>query len=277
MELLNTISEKDKQIVLKQVVDMLNRVPNANIISALRGQRQFNAKALAQAASIFDETIRSVCDQWIDSGKSGSSQLVDTPLDRDVNAIPPGYQRPLFDVLAEWLGRNMVPLALQRSGKLAVIYPTVSLAKINDSPSLVGRDFAIGWFKRLLDFPDRYRFARCANPRCEKYFVYGRMPKGSIKNGTYCKKCKGYASVQRTLSTRGRRTKELVGYAADVWEKWDPNSGNPSHKNWVAEQVNKHLRISEISKGRRWVTTHQQKIEAELKRRKYATRKNQRS
>lgn len=274
MDLLNTISGKDRQIVLRQVVDMLNRVPNANIISALRGKAQFNAEAVAQAASVFDETIRSVCDQWIDSGRSGPGRLVDTPLDRDVNAILPGYQRPLFDVLAEWLGRNIVPLALQRSGELAVIYPNVGLAKINDSPSLVGRDFAIGWFKRLLDFPDRYRFARCANPCCQKYFAYARMPKGSIKNGTFCKKCKGYASVQRTLSTRDRRTKEMVGFAADVWEQRKPNSGHGSHKKWVAEQVSKRLRMTETPKTGRWVTTHQQEIEAEVKRRKHATRKN---
>ena len=285
MDFLNTIKETDKWLVVRLVVAMLNREPNANLISALRGRWQFNTEAVAQAASAFDETVRSVFDQWIDSGKSGPDMVVDTPRDRDVNAIPPGWQRPLFDILAEWLGRNMRPLALQRNGRLAVIYPQANIANINDSPSLVGRDFAIGWFIQALDSPECYRVARCSNFVCRRYFVYSRTPNGSIKNGTFCEKCKGYASVRRTQSTRVRRINDMIGFAADVWEQWKPNSGQGPRSKWVAKKVGKRMKRNQAKTGGklaahftgengRWVTTHQDEIEAEVQRRQHATRKN---
>jgi hypothetical protein len=60
----------------------------------------------------------------------------------------------------------------------------------------------------------------------------------------------------------------MVGFAADVWEKWKPQYG-PQPK-WVAEQINKHLHIAEVRKTGRWVTTHQKDIVEEAERRKNA-------
>jgi hypothetical protein len=86
-------------------------------------------------------------------------------------------------------------------------------------------------------------------------------------------------------STRKKRTNELVGFAAEVWEQWKPNSRHGSRSKWIAEQVNRRTAKIEAKSGKkseclfsvitgRWVTQHHTEIEAEVERRNHATRKN---
>jgi hypothetical protein len=243
-----------------------------------------------------------LADTWIDSGKSGEGEnIVDNPSRRNVSYFPPqtppNYvnigpdgETPIADLNSFSLpvGSSISDLFYQLVGNEArwpeihddgtqslkeVVFGLTAPENVTDWNPLdllheFGMKVAMYWFAKLLDSPFSRQLARCDD--CGAYFAYERAPRTDIKGGIHCASCKGRDAARRMKSSRDTRTSELVGFAADLWEKWKPKPSFGSRPKWVAEQVNKHLRDSEILKTGRWVTTHLKEIEAEVERRKDA-------
>ena len=145
-----------------------------------------------------------------------------------------------------------------------------------------GMKVAMYWFARLLDSPFSRLLARCDD--CGKYFAYERAPRTDINGGTHCTNCKAHGSAKRMKSTRDKRMGEMVDFAAEFYGQFKSNSRQPLNK-WIAQQVNRRTESITVKAGRkkqshypaitgRWVTEHLNQIEAEVERRKNATRKN---
>ncbi len=156
-----------------------------------------------------------------------------------------------------------------------------------EGPYLTVWDESMLWFVLFLNCGHAQRLDRCTY--CKRYFCRKRNPKKNLafKRGPHCGKCKGAASIDRTEDTRGKRTDEMVRFAAEVWAQWKPNSRDGRRSKWIATKVNSRTERIAVKAGRdsalashypritgRWVTEHQTEIEAEVERRKHATRKN---
>ena len=145
-----------------------------------------------------------------------------------------------------------------------------------------GTKVAMYWFAKLLDSPFSHLLARCDD--CGTYFAYERAPRTDIKGGTHCRNCKKCGSAKRMKSTRDKRIDGMVRFAAEFYGQFKPNSRQPLTK-WIAEHVNRRTESIRAKAGKqrmshypaitgRWVTQHLTEIEAEVERRKHATRKN---
>ena len=270
-------------------------------------------------------TMRYLADLWIDSGKSGDGEnRVDNPSRRNVEYLAPtGKPRIVLKCdyfpakndpskmsltrFIGWAGSSfseglsIAALFYQLIGNEAR-WPEIHKDGTQTLKELVfgfsaqdasldyrdllhqfGMKVAMYWFARLLDSPFSRLLARCDD--CGTYFAYERAPRIDIKVGTHCANCKSQGSARRMRSTRERRTTELVGFAADVWEQWKPDSRHGPRSQWIADRVNRRTAKIEAKSGKkseslfsvitgRWVTQHHTEIEAEVERRKNATRKN---
>jgi hypothetical protein len=270
-------------------------------------------------------TMRYLADLWIDSGKSGEGEnRVDNPSRRNVEYLPP-TETPRIVVKCDYFPKNSNSSTLSMTQFMgwagssfseglsisALFYRLIgkearwpeihkdgtqtlkelifgfTLQDANlgyrDVLQQFGMKVAMYWFARLLDSPFSRLLARCDD--CGTYFAYERAPRIDIKGGTHCANCKGQGSARRMKSTRERRTNELVGFAADVWEQWKPDSRHGVRSKWIAERVNRRTAKIEGKSGKkseslfsvitgRWVTQHLTEIEVEVERRKHATRKN---
>lgn len=265
--------------------------------------------------------MRYLADLWIDSGKSGEGEnRVDNPSRRNVEYLPPtGTPRivvkgdyfpaendPARMSLTRFIGwtASSIPEGLSISAlfyqlignearwpeihkdgtqtlKELVFGFTVANANLSyrDALHQFGMKVAMYWFASLLDSPFSRLLARCDD--CGTYFAYERAPRIDIKGGTHCANCKGQGSARRMKSTRERRTNELVGFAADVWEQWKPDSRHGPRSRWIAERVNRRTAKIEAKSGKkseslfsvitgRWVTQHLTEIKAEVERRENA-------
>jgi hypothetical protein len=266
-------------------------------------------------------TMRYLADLWIDSGKSGEGEnRVDNPSRRNVEYLPQ-TETPRLVVKCDYFPKNSnsSTLSLTRfigwagssfSEGLSISalfyrligdearWPEIHKDGTQTLKELIfgfkvedanlgyrdvlrqfGMKVAMYWFARLLDSPFSRMLARCDD--CGIYFAYERAPRIDIKGGTYCANCKGKGSARRMKSTRERRTNELVGFAADVWEQWKPDSRLGPRSRWIAERVNRRTAKIEAKSGKkseslfsvitgRWVTQHHTEIEAEVERRKNA-------
>lgn len=251
-------------------MELLNKPSGSKLFGVMAATGRSPAR-LAAAGSAFDATLHRVFDQWIDSGKSGKGRIVDAANERDVFKVPPGYPQSLSEVLRDWWTRNPLRVGLQRTSNVVILYPQeMNLSLVDTAPALAGRDLAVNSFVRVLDLPYRQRLARCANPRCGRYFVYARTPQHPIKNGTFCKRCKHAGSVQRTKASRSHRTDALIKLAADYWPQYSEKKHRMPHAKWIAKKMIETRIGRGISASGKWVTQHQKQIEAEVKRRKHA-------
>jgi hypothetical protein len=178
--------------------------------------------------AVFLKTFRALVNQWIDSGKDGEG--IESPLRRNVNEVPGGYEVPLYEVMLGWLNRNLPKPALMRNGKIAILAQSPKLWTTDDrnlvkyrDPEEYARECAIFQFKELLELPGANRLACCNNPRCGRYYLRIRLRKKEIKRGAYCGKCVAIGAVERTKISRNARKQELIELAANVWPPdWKP-------------------------------------------------------
>ena len=238
-------------------------------------------KSVRIAEAQMVKTMRILADLWINSGKNALDRRVDTPSDRNVVYAPDDNSASLHFWLTRFLFDKEPKYAeMTREGKQRVVhrFPHMNreIAREQGATKALqdyGQKMALYFFAGLLDTPYSRHLTRC--DECGRYFGYERAPRRTITTGIYCDRCKGSGSYMRTKATRDARKGEMIGWAADCWPSWNSKQGNRSA--WVAEKLN--VRIVRQPIGwptitRRWVTQHQSEIEAEIERRKHATRKN---
>jgi hypothetical protein len=264
MKILNNVNER---WIVHLAVGMLNgrhcpRFDHPHVEEALGSQ------VTRQVKGEFLRTFRRLVDQWIDSGKDESDHVIDTPHDRNVEKVPPGYEKSLIEILGAWYERNPPRVLIKGDGRVAIA--EIVSHNLRD-PASYARDLAFHELARLLDSPTRERLSRC--DLCSTYFERRRTPKRNtpIKRGAFCEKCKSKSGARRTSASREQRTKEMVEWAADRWLNWKPRHGKKAE--WIAEHVNRELdrrhRIHHSITGK-WVTQNKKSIEAEVERRNHA-------
>jgi hypothetical protein len=223
------------------------------------------------AVKEFTNTLRTLVDQWVLSGKVQGEQ----PWERNVKWSSGAYPKTIFDTLKEFRERNPPRVITMDNGRSDVGLVINSLLEWS-SPApdirdifLRAHDHAVSWLVSLLDSPTRERFFRC--DQCENYFVLARSPKKDlpIKRGTFCKNCKNKGGAKRAKLCRDLKTEKRIHMAADAWVKWEPARRNRIRTEWVASQVSAKLPHGEPIR-RNWVTRHQKEIEAEVERRTHA-------
>jgi len=230
--------------------------------------KKYEPNAIRRANAEFTRFLRALADQWIDSGKKSGG--TESPLSRDVNAVPAGCSVPLFDLLQAWLERNRPqPKVMRGSGKITV---PVRLPSLGDrEPEFYARECAVFWFQELLlESPYSFHLSRCSNPGCRVYYFRSRLLKVEFKRSAYCGKCVGAGSVERTRRSREARKNNLVSLAADSWSAWTSTGrGLGRQSEWVARNMNKKLR-SDLRVTGKWVSQNRSDIEKEVERRKRA-------
>lgn len=265
------LENTDKRWVVHLAVDLLNAQSSSRFdhpgIEEIEGK-----EAVSQARAEFLTTLRRLVDQWIDSGKSGLDRKIDTLQDRDMYKVPPGYERPLIEILGAWVVRNPPLVFVQGDGRREIWNQVQHKRGI---PASYAQDLAFHEFARLLDSPTRERLSRC--DACRTYFERRRAPKRDtpIYHGVYCWNCKGKGGARRTVSSRDQRKKEIVGWAASCWAKWKPTPRHGKQSEWIAQQVNRELAQHHPVHDRitgKWVTQNRKTIEAEVERRNRAIR-----
>lgn len=234
---------------------------------------QFDPEALKRADAKFLKSFRALVNQWIDSGINNG---IESPLTRNVRAVPSGYSETLFDILYRWMNRNMPLPALMNTGRIAILtrepnyYTTDERGLVKHlDPEEYAEECAIYHFEQLLDNHGAHRVARCANPKCRRLYLRRRMRKKEIKRGTFCADCTGKGSQARTRATRENRKQILVTFAADYWKEWEAGRKRGERSHWIATRVNRRIG----AKGRfqpitgRWVTQNRAEIELEVSKR----------
>ncbi len=249
----------------KDLLNFLNGAPPISFSDLTTSDRQAEAIGMmnrlliitprirASAENEFLSTLRDLVDQWLASGKSENG---DCPWERKI---------PLH-TLREFIRRNPPYLGLKTpSGPLLLDLEPLPVQKAD--PLVVARDAATYLFLKLLDSPARARLSRC--DACKMYFVRTRTPKKDtpIYHGIFCEKHKGKGGAKRTVESRERRKQQIVGLAAEWWPKWKQTRHGQRSK-WIAKEVNKKLPHWAAPIGGKWITQHQQEIEAEAERRK---------
>jgi hypothetical protein len=255
--------------------------------------------------------MRYLADLWIDSGKSGDGEnKVDNPSHRNVEYLPPsgtpqivwkidpdektpipGWNvfsipvgLPIYNLFYQLIGNDARWPEIHKDGTQSLKELVFGFTTEDTHSSYrflqhwFGMKVAMYWFARLLDSPFSRLLARCDD--CGTYFAYERAPRTDIKGGTHCTNCKSRGSAKRMKSTRDKRMGEMVGFAAEFYGQFKPNSRQPLNK-WIAERVNRRTESIRVKAGRkkqshypaitgRWVTEHLKQIEAEVERRKNA-------
>jgi hypothetical protein len=223
------------------------------------------AGAVAQAEERLRASVKVLVDQWIDSGQSRDLSPCHCATDRNIDSIPPGYERSLFDVITPSWNCIRPHLGLGRDGTVSVLDNSPSL-DANCSQSSIDR-IAVWFLTKLLQSQQARSLAQCANSGCRTYFVYDRAPKRVIKQGTFCPECKGKASSSRTRASRDRRQASRVEVAADLWSSWRSSFG-VKRSTWIAHEMNLKLGPGEqIGRNGKWVTQNEEAIIAEVERR----------
>lgn len=228
------------------------RRPAVNVLITGDAKKDASPTALV----IFHQALRLVVNKWIDSGKRDGKEW-------------PNRRIPPRDVLLEYTERNpAVWDILAPDGELRLQIVPGSFFEKSDQKR-AAYDAAVALFIQLLDSPKRARLFSCDG--CRTYFLRQRMPKKDkpIERGSYCENCKreGKDRIRRTEDSRGERTKQMIGLAADVWPQWKQDRRHGERTEWVAQQVNKRRKSNRDRIAKNWVTHHQTEIEAEVERR----------
>jgi hypothetical protein len=269
---LKTLASGDPGMIKRQMgiarrVDQANPDALERVLADPQSIRTMEASMVAM--------MRRLTDLWIDSGKDNSNRSADTPADRNAEKIPRGHSMSLkWLIEKQFLNTHGRWTEMGSDGRLNIIdvaprFKSDILQEDVQNFALqgFGQETAMYWFVKFLDSPYSRLIARC--DQCKSYFA--RIRERSVKTGVFCLKCNPKGAAKRTKSSRMRRKHELIRFATDVWGDWSPRYG--SRSKWVAERVNlKLLKKQDLITGR-WVTQHQQEIEAEVERRNHATRK----
>jgi hypothetical protein len=238
----------------------------------------FDPKVMSYA---FKESLRVLVNAWIESGRT---EGIEQPWER---VVPP----ELRDCLKDYVWRNPPLLQFTAEGPALSIYPHTwdshkelpllllksVTADLQDTPLTLKimafvADAAIAVFLQMLDSPGRTRLFRC--DECRTYFLRQRMPKKDtpIERGSYCENCKreGKDRIRRTEDSRGKRTGQMIEWAADAWLQWKRDRRHGERAEWVAREVNAKLGKTRDPIKTNWVTRHKAEIEAEVERRDHA-------
>ena len=261
---------KDKE-GFKLVIGHFAGIPALSPSAKAAAPKELREKAIRE----FQSTLRSLVDRWIESGMQGDG---DQPWARSVR-----YGAPESIEIALFCFWERHPPRVSFIGETQAIFTQsqirhsgwVHLADRPESDSLEqARDYAIGFFAPLIDSPSRYRIFKCAE--CHAYFVKERMPKKGIviKGGNYCEreKCKRASTIRRVYDGRDKRLSNMVRWAADAALTWKPDKRFGPMANWIVKQVRKRQPAGEEPIEVNWYSHNKQKIEAEVERRKHATR-----
>jgi hypothetical protein len=213
--------------------------------------------------------IRALIDHWIDSARE--SDGVDEPQKRNLNKALPGSCESLITELRNWLARNQPQVALDVTGKKAVL-DLQNQKLLGLEPAAFGVEIATYWFLQLLDSPGAHRLAKCDNGQCGRYYVRKGLRTTLIKRGSYCPECTDAGSVKRIKVSREARKKRLISLAADLWiADWKQSHQHTKLSVEVAQKMTERLPQTKPITGK-WVSQNRRTIEMELERRKNAAR-----
>lgn len=233
----------------------------SKVAERLNWYQKRGTRTIGQGAeAAFFATLQQLVDLWIDSGRD---KLMEEPNKRGIV-----WRSPLSREVYDFVRSNSVPV-IEPNGdfghKLSVPL------RQKGSLTAQSRDNAIFVFLQLLGSPHRTRLFRCDG--CRFYIVRSRTPREKILRGTFCVNCKNMpkASGIRMKATEDKRTPILVGFAADLWPKWNPKKHRLPRSKWVADMMQDSLPEWRPSLSGNWVTRHAKEIEAEVERRRHAT------
>jgi hypothetical protein len=209
-----------------------------------------SAERAAEANKHFAETLRSLIDQWLESGRSGT---VEAPKERKLVL---GEDRDgLWSVLSSWIVQDRFRFSFNNSGEIEMDLP--SREDTGDEIADAKND-AIRRCAKLLQSPLRYRIAKCSKPQCGRYFYFKRTPKGVLKCGTLCPDHRSHGGTIRKDRQRKVRKERLLTLAADAWRKCRFNQVDNYRS--IANRVNKHLKHNEQRITKRFVTENDETI-----------------
>lgn len=256
-------AQRDLREHPQAIAKILNRQLRGDTLARVADVADLPERKRGAAISEFLDTLRSLVDQWIDSGKREGDASIEEPWKRDVRWRSAEYPEPIITALTAYQKMSRQQILIGEDGRFDIF---VTSQKHRDS-ILEARKVAIENFMGLLESPTRERLSRC--DACRTYFVRARAPKKDtpIFRGTFCPHCKGKASVRRMNATRENRAKHMVELAAEWWPKWKPTHRHGKQSEWVAGKMNKGLGTHQQITGK-WVTQHGSEIEAEAERRK---------
>jgi hypothetical protein len=198
---------------------------------------------------MFAELVRvfsSCVSGWLDSG-----------IDSD------GIERPRsrkFDdstqaLLENWLKRHPPMLVITPEGRLIIERNGPPFAA-NKSVGGVATEMALWWFLKLLESPMKNRVARCANPKCQRYFLRQREPRALITRRVCCGECASFASGTRVQYSRNRQREVLVKRAAAILAQDALRGGPERTAAWLTAQLNRNMRedvrIKQNTVSRNW-------------------------
>src|SRR5271154_6407389 len=205
MEIYDGGAQARKKGWAKYLLQFLNGNPRTVLVFLVR--QSSNDKASREAGNAFCATLRSLVDEWIDSGKKGSEEQ-------------PSKRTIPLDALNGFIARNPARFELSPRGRLRLC--TWPLLYEQTDLLVRARDGATHYFLVLLDSPEPTRLSRC--DECGTYFMRTRAPKKEtpIYHGTFCADCKNKGGARRTVESRKQRTKKRIDWAADAWVQWKP-------------------------------------------------------
>lgn len=259
----------------------------AGIPVPMPGDKDVAPKAIrAKVSAAFQSTLRSLTDQWIESGQRNG---IEEPFERSVRFKSHKFPETIEHTLVQFWNRN--PPIVQFDRNLQVI-STQSLLRQSSWLPLAGestaslleraREHARAFFAMLMDSPSRYRIFRCEN--CRSYYLKNRTPKGNrpIKRGRYCDLCKGEASKRRVKEARERRMAQMLHWAVDAkvqWAadgltvvRWKQKNRSATEVEWIVKIINANLKIENLDPIRsNWVNWNSEKIEELWNRRSHGT------
>jgi hypothetical protein len=254
----------------KAVPVWIARLLNEPIKEFSCGLRPLHGNERSAAIAEFKNVLRSLVDQWIDSGRVNQAVTGDNPSERSIVWHSTLYPTAIFETLVKFWERNFPRVIVDLNGSWTLaVEPKPKSLQTQDALH-AAREYAIFEFARLLDSPSPERLFRCDS--CGVYFVRARAPRKDtpIYHGTFCAKCKHRGGVKRVEDSRKQHTAEKISWAADAWAKWTPSHRHGKRSEWVAKQVKAKLPASQNPIKANWVTRHQTEIEMEVERRNNA-------
>jgi len=219
-----------------------------------------------RANSDLKRSLQRLIDQWIDSGQTRPGEGCQSPMERNLQSIPPGYEQSLWDIIVPLWKRIRPRLGLNPDGTTNFLCSAPRLDV--DNLAFSTHETAVWFLVQSLQAGRAHSLARCANASCKCYFTYERTPRRVIKQGTFCPECKSQASIVRMQATRARHHKIRVALAAKLLPQWNSRFGK-NRSAWIAAGMN--LRLSEpeqIGRNGKWVTQNLDEILAEEDRRR---------
>jgi hypothetical protein len=253
------------------VLTMLHGVAHdqASFFTGMRGERPFAERTATPEQEQACFHLRVMMEQWLFSGKDPENTSCDTPTKRNLTAVHPTFTKPLLDTLNQWKDRHPPRLSFSNDGKVSIVYEEPQYhveGGLYGAPkgTTIPKDIAIFWFVRMLDSPGAHSIARCANPECSLiYFLYLRTPKGTLRNGTFCRRCAANRSAIQTKIKQDDIKELRVRLALRFWNNWTPNRRGRDKAEWIKTKMNAELAPNR-QVTRKWVVQNTEYIEERL-------------